>query len=39
MQKRLRRLIVAVVLSVCMLVLSGCGGHRMMMGTGGAAGT
>ena len=39
MQKRLRRLIVAVVLSVCMLVLSGCGGHRMMMGTGGTAGT
>ena len=39
MRKRMRRAVVGVLLAVCMLVLSGCGGQRMMMGTGGTAGT
>jgi TRAP transporter TAXI family solute receptor len=34
-----RRAVTAVLIAVCMLVLSGCGGQRMMMGTGGTAGT
>ena len=39
MRKRMRRAVVSVLLAVCMLALSGCGGQRMMMGTGGTAGT
>lgn len=39
MRKRVRRAVTAVLIAVCMLVLSGCGGQRMMMGTGGTAGT
>ena len=39
MRKRMRRAVTAVLIAVCMLVLSGCGGQRMMMGTGGTAGT
>ena len=35
----MRRAVTAVLIAVCMLVLSGCGGQRMMMGTGGTAGT
>jgi hypothetical protein len=37
MRKRVRRAVTAVLIAVCMLVLSGCGGQRMMMGTGGTA--
>ena len=39
MGKRMRRALTGVLLAVCILVLSGCGGQRMMMGTGGTAGT
>ena len=39
MRKRMRRAVVSILLVVCMLALSGCGGQRMMMGTGGTAGT
>lgn len=39
MQKRMYRAVTALILSLCVLVLSGCGGQRMMMGTGGTAGT
>ena len=39
MRKQMRRAVVSILLVVCMLALSGCGGQRMMMGTGGTAGT
>ena len=39
MRNRMRRAVACVLLVVCMLALSGCGGQRMMMGTGGTAGT
>ena len=39
MRKKVSRVVISVLLAVCMLVLSGCGGQRMMMGTGGTAGT
>ncbi|MDO5456421.1 MAG: TAXI family TRAP transporter solute-binding subunit [Eubacteriales bacterium] len=39
MARRVRKAIIGVLLTVCILTLSGCGGQRMMMGTGGTAGT
>ena len=39
MKNRLRRRLTGLLLAGCVLVLSGCGGQRMMMGTGGTAGT
>ena len=39
MLKRTRRIVSGVFLAVLLLMLSGCGGHRMMMGTGGTSGT
>ena len=39
MRNRMRRAVACLLLVVCMLALSGCGGQRMMMGTGGTAGT
>lgn len=39
MGKRAKRVVISALLAVCMLVMSGCGGQRMMMGTGGTAGT
>ncbi len=37
--KRVYKSIVVLLLAVCVFTLSGCGGERMMMGTGGTAGT
>ena len=39
MLKRTGRIVSGVFLAVLLLMLSGCGGHRMMMGTGGTSGT
>lgn len=39
MKHKISRLIITGIISVSMLALSGCGGQRMMMGTGGTAGT
>lgn len=39
MKRGLRKLITGVLVLVCAVSLAGCGGQRMMMGTGGTAGT
>lgn len=39
MQKKMKNGAFCFFLTVCLLFLSGCGGSRMMMGTGGTAGT
>ena len=39
MKKRVRRLFCCSILIMSMLVFTGCGGQRMMMGTGGTSGT
>ncbi|MBQ7557341.1 MAG: TAXI family TRAP transporter solute-binding subunit [Lachnospiraceae bacterium] len=39
MKHKISRLIITGIISVSTLALSGCGGQRMMMGTGGTAGT
>lgn len=39
MRKHLRKSLICVLIASCMLLLAGCGGKRMMMGTGGTAGT
>ncbi len=39
MKKRFRRLFCCSILIMSMLVFTGCGGQRMMMGTGGTSGT
>ncbi|MCR4657438.1 MAG: TAXI family TRAP transporter solute-binding subunit [Lachnospiraceae bacterium] len=39
MKKRMLRVISFLLIAACTIVLSGCGGKRMMMGTGGTAGT
>lgn len=39
MKKKTRRLLLSVFLIISMLSFTGCGGQRMMMGTGGTSGT
>ena len=39
MKKRVRRLFCCSILIMSMLIFTGCGGQRMMMGTGGTSGT
>ena len=39
MKKHIRKSILCVLLAACMIMVTGCGGKRMMMGTGGTAGT
>lgn len=39
MKSRSSRIFISVLISISLLALSGCGGHRLMMGTGGTAGT
>ena len=39
MHRVIRKAFLCILLTVCVLALSGCGGERMMMGTGGTAGT
>ncbi len=39
MKKMTRRKLCCLIITLCLITLSGCGSHRMMMGTGGTSGT
>ena len=39
MKKHIGKSLLCVLLTACMIMVTGCGGKRMMMGTGGTAGT
>ena len=39
MKRSIKRTVLCALLTVSVLVLSGCGGRRLMMGTGGTSGT